>query len=395
MRAVCWYGQHDVRVETVPEPTIINPRDAILRVTSTAICGSDLHLYNNLFPGMKKGDILGHEFMGEVLEVGPEVANLKAGDRVVVPFDIACGSCFFCTHNLPACCDNSNPAHLESEAMFGYPMAGMFGYSHITGGYAGGQAEMVRVPFADVGPIKIPNGLSDDQVLFLSDILPTGWMGAENCQVQPGDTVAVWGCGPVGLMAIRGLRAMGAYRVIGIDRYPERLEKARQAGAETINYDERDVYETLHDTTGGRGPDACLDAVGMEAHGHGLLQKFDRLKQAVGLEQDRPGVLRQMIRCVRKGGTISLLGVYSGMIDTFPMGIAFNKGVTFRMGQCHVHRYTELLLKMLQEGELEAESIITHRVPLERASEAYDTFNKREDKAVKFVLKPGMQPAIA
>ncbi len=390
MRALCWHAQKDVRVETVPEPRILNPRDAVIKVTSTAICGSDLHLFNNVFPGMMKGDILGHEFMGEVMEVGPSVKNIKPGDRVVVPFDISCGGCFFCKKQLFSCCDNANPAQVESEKMFGYPAGAAFGYSHLTGGYAGGQSEYVRVPFADVGPLKVPQGIDDDKVLFLSDIMPTAWMGAENCEVEAGDTVAVWGAGPVGLLAIQALKAMGAERIIVIDRVVERLALARQSGAQTLNTDDADVYETLYDMTGGRGPDACLDAVGMEAHGTGVIAALDRLKQAVGVEQDRPAVLRQMVRCARKGGRISILGVYAGMIDTWPMGVAFAKGIQFKMGQCHVQRYQDRLLDMVLEGKLRPEIIISHRLSLEDGPDAYKNFNEKKDGCVKVVMKPGM-----
>jgi threonine dehydrogenase-like Zn-dependent dehydrogenase len=395
MRAACWHGTRNVRVEDVPEPAILNPRDAIVRVTSTAICGSDLHLYNGFFPSMRRGDVLGHEFMGEVIAVGSGVTGLREGDRVVVPCIIACGGCFFCKRKLFSCCDNSNPNQIESEKIFGYPTTGLFGYSHLAGGYAGGQAEMVRVPFADVGPIKIPGGVPDEKVLFLSDILPTGWMGAENCDVEPGDTVAVWGCGPVGQMAIRSLFLQGAERVIAIDRVPERLALAARAGAEPVNFDEADVYEVLYDRTGGRGPDACLDAVGMEAHGSGPLGVMDRVKQAVKLESDRPAVLREMIRCVRKGGTISVLGVYSGTVDHLPFGIAFNKSVTFRTGQVHLHRYRELLLDMILQGRIDPSEIISHTVALDDAAEAYEMFNEKTDGCTKIVMKPGVERRLA
>jgi threonine dehydrogenase-like Zn-dependent dehydrogenase len=389
MKAVCWYGKQDVRVEDVPDPRILNPRDIIVRVSSTAICGSDLHLYNGFFPSMRKGDVLGHEFMGEVVDVGPAVRNIRVGQRVVVPCVISCGSCFFCKRSQFSCCDNSNPNQVESEKMFGYPASALFGYSHLTGGYAGGQADMVRVPFGDVGPIVVPPGIDDDQVLFMSDILPTGWMGAENCNVQPGDTVAVWGCGPVGLMAIRSLFIQGAERVIAIDRIPERLRLASHVGAQTINYEEEDVYETLYEQTGGRGPDAALDAVGMEAHGLGAVAAIDRVKQAVGVEQDRPTVLREMIRCVRKGGTISMLGVYSGMIDSVPMGIAFNKGLTFRMSQVHLHRYKKVLMDLILSGRLDTSFIISHELSIDDAPAAYKAFNDKSDQCTKVVLKPG------
>ena len=387
MKAVCWHGSKDVRVEEVDEPRILNPRDAIVRISSTAICGSDLHLYNGLFPAMRNGDVMGHEFMGEVVATGSGVRNLREGDRVVVPCVISCGACFFCRRAQFSCCDNSNPNAVESEKMFGYPGAGIFGYSHLTGGYAGGQAEMARVPYADVGPIKIPEGVADDSVLFLSDILPTGWMGAENCNVQPGDTIAVWGCGPVGQLAIRSLFLQGAERVFAIDRLPERLALAAAAGAEPIHFEDQDVYETLYERTGGRGPDACLDAVGMEAHGAGLVGAIDRVKQAVKLENDRPAVLREMIRCVRKGGTISVLGVYSGMADHLPFGVAFNKGVQFRMSQVHLHRYKDLLLDLILQGKIDPAEIITHSLSLDDAPEGYSKFNDKEDGCVKVVLR--------
>ncbi|MDX2131343.1 MAG: zinc-dependent alcohol dehydrogenase [Planctomycetota bacterium] len=394
MKAVCWHGAEDLRVEDVPEPRITNPRDIVVRVTSTAICGSDLHLYHNYFPGMSKGDILGHECMGEVVARGSAVTNLREGDRVVIPCTIACGSCFFCKRKEFSACDNSNPNAVESAGVLGYPCCGMLGYSAITGAYAGGQAEYIRVPFGDVGPIKIPEGVPDEKVLFLSDILPTGWMGALNCGVQPGDVVAVWGAGPVGQMAARSLLALGAHRVIVIDPVPERLAIAARAGAEIFNPDDGgDVYEHLLDQTAGRGPDACLDAVGMEAHGHGLMGAIDRVKQSVGIETDRPAVLREAMRCVRKAGTISLLGVYSGMVDTIPMGVAFNKGVTFRMGQVRVQAYQHQLLHLILEGRLQPEDIITHTLPLTDAPDAYRMFNKKEDNCLKVVLKPSATTA--
>lgn len=389
MKAVCWRGTKDVRVEDVPAPRILNPRDAIVRVTSTAICGSDLHLYNGVFKGMKRGDVLGHEFMGEVVETGPEVRNLSPGDRVVVPFHISCGACFFCRREEYSCCDNSNPHAFESEAILGSPVTGMFGYSHLTGGYAGGQAEMVRVPFADVGPMKLPRDLPDEKLLFLSDILPTAWMGAENCDLQPGDTVAVWGCGPVGLLAIHCLKVMGAHRIVAIDPVAERLARASRIGAdEVLNFDSDDIPGCLYEITGGRGPDACLDAVGMEAHGTGFLGAVDRVKQTLKIENDRPAVLRQMIHTCRKAGTISLLGVYSGMVDTFPMGIAFNKGLRFRMGQTPVHRYQEKLLDMVLDARLTPEIVLSHTVPISEAADAYQMFADKAEGCTKVILKP-------
>ncbi|MEG4283556.1 zinc-dependent alcohol dehydrogenase [Microcoleus sp. A006_D1] len=388
MKALCWHGANDVRVDNVPDPTIINPRDAIVKITSTAICGSDLHLYNGFIPTMQSGDIMGHEFMGEVVELGSEVKNLKKGDRVVIPFTISCGSCFFCNKDLWSLCDNSNPNAGLAEKMFGHSPAGLFGYSHLTGGYAGGQAEYVRVPFADVGPLKIPDGLSDEQVLFLTDIFPTGYMAAENCDIKPGDTVAVWGCGPVGQFAIRSAFMLGADRVIAIDRVPERLQMAAAAKAEIINYEEMDAGEAVTEMTGGRGPDACIDAVGMEAHGTGLDALYDKAKQAVRLESDRPTALRQVILACRKGGTVSIPGVYGGFVDKVPLGAAFNKGLTMKMGQTHVHRYLQPLLDRVQKGEIDPSFVITHRMKLDEAPEAYEIFKNKKDNCIKVVLKP-------
>jgi threonine dehydrogenase-like Zn-dependent dehydrogenase len=388
MKAVCWHGTHDVRVDTVPDPTILNPRDAIVKVTSTAICGSDLHLYDGFIPTMQSGDILGHEFMGEVVEVGPGVTNLKPGDRVVVPFTISCGSCFFCEHDLWSLCDNSNPNSWMAEKFYGHSPSGLFGYSHLMGGYAGGQAEYVRVPFADVGPLKVPEGLSDEQVLFLTDIFPTGYMAAENCDIQPGETVAVWGCGPVGQFAIRSAFMLGAERVIAIDRIPERLALAQASGAELINYEEIDAGEALKEMTGGRGPDCCIDAVGMEAHGTGPMALYDTVKQAVRLETGRPQVLRQAIAACRKGGKVSVPGVYGGFIDKMPMGAFVNKGLTMRSGQTHVHKYLQPLLERVQNGDIDPTFLITHRLPLEDAPRAYKIFRDKEDNCIKVVLKP-------
>ena len=388
MKALCWHGANDVRVDNVPDPTIINPRDAIVKITSTAICGSDLHLYNGFIPTMQSGDIMGHEFMGEVVELGSQVKNLKKGDRVVIPFTISCGSCFFCNRDLWSLCDNSNPNAGLAEKMFGHSPAGLFGYSHLTGGYAGGQAEYARVPFADVGPLKIPDGLSDEQVLFLTDIFPTGYMAAENCDIQPGDTVAVWGCGPVGQFAIRSAFMLGADRVIAIDRIPERLQMAAAAKAEIINYEEMDAGEAVTEMTGGRGPDACIDAVGMEAHGTGLDALYDKAKQAVRLESDRPTALRQVILACRKGGTVSIPGVYGGFVDKVPLGAAFNKGLTLKMGQTHVHRYLRPLLDRVQKGEIDPSFVITHRMKLDEAPYAYEIFLNKKDNCIKVVLKP-------
>ncbi|MEG5032818.1 zinc-dependent alcohol dehydrogenase [Microcoleus sp. AT3-D2] len=388
MKALCWHGANDVRVDNVPDPTIINPRDAIVKITSTAICGSDLHLYDGFIPTMQSGDIMGHEFMGEVVELGSQVKNLKKGDRVVIPFTISCGSCFFCNRDLWSLCDNSNPNAGLAEKMFGHSPAGLFGYSHLTGGYAGGQAEYARVPFADVGPLKIPDGLSDEQVLFLTDIFPTGYMAAENCDIQPGDTVAVWGCGPVGQFAIRSAFMLGADRVIAIDRVPERLQMAAAAKAEIINYEEIDAGEAVTEMTGGRGPDSCIDAVGMEAHGTGLDALYDKAKQAVRLESDRPTALRQVILACRKGGTVSIPGVYGGFVDKVPLGAAFNKGLTMKMGQTHVHRYLRPLLDRVQKGEIDPSFVITHRMKLDEAPHAYDIFKQKKDNCIKVVLKP-------
>ncbi|MEG5015094.1 MULTISPECIES: zinc-dependent alcohol dehydrogenase [unclassified Microcoleus] len=388
MKALCWHGANDVRVDNVPDPTIINPRDAIVKITSTAICGSDLHLYNGYIPTMQSGDIMGHEFMGEVVELGSEVKNLKKGDRVVIPFTISCGSCFFCNRDLWSLCDNSNPNAGLAEKIYGHSPAGLFGYSHLTGGYAGGQAEYARVPFADVGPLKIPDGLSDEQVLFLTDIFPTGYMAAENCNIQPGDTVAVWGCGPVGQFAIRSAFMLGADRVIAIDRIPERLQMAAAAKAEIINYEEMDAGEAVTEMTGGRGPDSCIDAVGMEAHGTGLDALYDKAKQAVRLESDRPTALRQVILACRKGGTVSIPGVYGGFVDKVPLGAAFNKGLTMKMGQTHVHRYLRPLLDRVQKGEIDPSFVITHRMKLDEAPHAYEIFKQKKDNCIKVVLKP-------
>ena len=388
MKALCWHGANDVRVDNVPDPTIINPRDAIVKITSTAICGSDLHLYDGFIPTMQSGDIMGHEFMGEVVELGSQVKNLKKGDRVVIPFAISCGSCFFCNRDLWSLCDNSNPNAGLAEKMFGHSPAGLFGYSHLMGGYAGGQAEYARVPFADVGPLKIPDGLSDEQVLFLTDIFPTGYMAAENCDIQPGDTVAVWGCGPVGQFAIRSAFMLGADRVIAIDRIPERLQMAAAAKAEIINYEEMDAGEAVTEMTGGRGPDSCIDAVGMEAHGTGLDALYDKAKQAVRLESDRPTALRQVILACRKGGTVSIPGVYGGFVDKVPLGAAFNKALTLKMGQTHVHRYLRPLLDRVQKGEIDPSFVITHRMKLDEAPHAYDIFKNKKDNCIKVVLKP-------
>ena len=390
MKALCWYGKNDVQVSTVPDPTILNPRDAILKVTSTAICGSDLHLYNGFIPTMEKGDILGHEFMGEVVALGSAVKNLQIGDRVVVPFVIACGNCFFCQRGEWSLCDNSNPNALIAEELYGYSAAALYGYSHMYGGYAGGQAEYARVPFADVGPIKVPEGLTDEQVLFLSDIFPTGYMAAENCGIKPGDTVAVWGCGPVGQFAIQSAYLLGAERVIAMDHLAERLDMARdKSHADVVNYEEQDnLFETLKEMTGGRGPDHCIDAVGLEAHGTGLGNIYDKTKELARLASDRPNVLRQAIQCCGKGGTISIPGVYGGFLDKFPMGAAFAKGLTFKMGQTHTHKYLAPLMARIEKGEIDPTFVISHRLTLDEAPQGYKMFKEKTDHCTKIVLKP-------
>jgi threonine dehydrogenase-like Zn-dependent dehydrogenase len=388
VKAVCWEGTNDIRVERVPDPAILNPRDAIVRVTSTAICGSDLHLMDGFIPTMKAGDILGHEFMGEIVDVGTGVTTLQKGDRVIVPFPIACGQCYFCTHDLWSCCDNSNPNAAIAEALYGFSPSGLFGYSHMMGGYAGGQAQYARVPFADVGPFKVPDHLTDEQVLFLTDIFPTGYMAAENCNITPGDIVAVWGCGPVGQFAIRSAFHLGAGRVIAIDTVPERLQMATQAGAETLDSMEDDVFECLKAMTGGLGPDACIDAVGMEAHGAHLDYWYDKVKTMAFMATDRASTLRQAIHCCRKGGTLSIPGVYGGFIDKVPMGAAFNKGLTLKMGQTHVHKYLPELLRLIESGRIDPSFVITHRAPIEDAPQLYKTFRDKQDGCVKVVLKP-------
>jgi threonine dehydrogenase-like Zn-dependent dehydrogenase len=390
MRALCWEGRNTVQVENVPDPQLLNPRDAIVRISSTAICGSDLHLLDGYVPTMRKGDVLGHEFMGEVVEVGKGVSNLQVGDRVVVPFPIACGACLACEREQYSLCENTNPNARLAEKMFGFPTAGIFGYSHLTGGYAGGQAEYARVPFADVGPIKIENGFSDEQVLFLSDIFPTGYMGAEMCDLQGGETVAIWGAGPVGQFAAASAKLLGAERVIVIDRFEYRLRIAEQhTGAETLNYEEVDhVPEALKELTGGRGPDACIDAVGLEAHHHGPLYAYDRVKQALRQETERPIALREAIMSVRNGGTVSIVGVYGGLMDKFPIGAVMNRGLTIRSGQCHVHRYLRPLLERIERGEIDPTFVVTHQLPLDEAPRGYELFKQKQDDCLKVVLKP-------
>ncbi len=390
MKAVCWMGSESTEVHEVPDPKIINPHDAVIRITRTAICGSDLHLYGGYIPSMESGDILGHEFMGIVEEVGSEVKKLQRGDRVVVPFTIACGSCLFCKKTLWSLCDNTNPNGHIAETMYGYTGSALFGFSHIYGGYAGGQAQYARVPFADVGPIKIENDLPDEKVLFLSDIFPTGYMGAENCNIQPGDTVAVWGCGPVGLFAIASAYMLGAEKVIAIDRFPERLKLARDVGATTINYTDDDVIiiEALRDLTGGIGPDSCIDAVGMEAHSATAVGVYDKVKQALMLETDRPFVLRQAIQAIRKGGTLSIPGVYGGVLDKVNFGAAFGKGIHMNMGQTHMHRYLKPLLERVEQGQIDPSFMISDRIGINQAPEFYKKWQAKEDGITKIVIDP-------
>ena len=389
MRANCWMGRNKVEVRTVPDPEIRNARDAIVKITSTAICGSDLHLYDGYVPTMRKGDILGHEFMGEVVEVGPAVSTLSVGDRVVVPFPIACGACYNCKRGLFSGCENSNPNAAVAEKLMGHSPAGIYGYSHMLGGYAGGQAEYARVPFADVGPLRISDGLSDEQVLFLSDIFPTAYMGADMA-VQPGDVVAVWGAGPVGMFAAASARLLGAERVIVIDRFDYRLSKtADHTGAETINYADVAVLDALNELTAGRGPDACIEAVGLEAHhGNPLLHAYDRVKQATRQETERGHAVREAILACRTGGTVSIMGAYGGFVDKFPLGQMMNKSLTIRTGQCHVQRYLRPLLARIQAGEIDPSFVISHRLPLEQAPQGYEMFKNKTDECTKVVLSP-------
>jgi threonine dehydrogenase-like Zn-dependent dehydrogenase len=391
MKAACWMGKHSIEVHNVLDPQIINPHDAIIKITRTAICGSDIHLYDGLIPSMESGDILGHEFMGIVEEVGSEVKKLKHGDRVVIPFTIACGNCFFCQSKLWSLCDNTNPNAQVAETMYGYSGSALFGYSHIYGGYAGGQAQYARVPFADVGPIKIENDLDDEKVLFLSDIFPTGYMGAENANIKPGDTVAVWGCGPVGLFAIASAYMLGAEKVIAIDRYPERLALAEQyCGATTIDYSDDDVavVEALRDLTGGIGPDGCVDAVGMEAHSSSVVGLYDKVKQALMQETDRPFVLRQAIQAVRKGGSLSIPGVYGGVLDKVNFGAAFGKGIHMNMGQTHMHNYLQPLLEHIENGHIDPSFMISHRIGIEQVPELYKIWQEKQDACTKIVIDP-------
>lgn len=389
MKALCWHGKTDIRYETVPDPEIEDPRDAIIKVSSCAICGSDLHLYDDFMPGMKSGDIVGHEFMGEVVEVGSGNRKLKVGDRVVVPFTIICGECEQCRRGNFSVCERSNRNAEMAAKVYGHATAGLFGYTHMTGGYAGGQAEYVRVPFADAGPVKVPDHLSDEQALFLGDIFPTGWQAVVQCDLQPEDTVAIWGAGPVGQFAVRSALLLGARQVICIDNVPERLAMAEAGGAITINFDNESVLERLKELTRGKGPEKCIDAVGMEAHATRSLDSiYDRAKQAVMLETDRPHVLREMIYACRTAGTLSVPGVYGGLIDKFPIGLVMNKGLTLRTGQTHVNRWASDLLRRIEEGQIDPSFVITHRVGLAEGPEMYKTFRDKEDGCIKVVLKP-------
>jgi threonine dehydrogenase-like Zn-dependent dehydrogenase len=389
MRALTWHGKGDIRCESVPDPSIEDPRDAIIKVTACAICGSDLHLYDGVMPAMKHGDVLGHETMGEVVEVGGDSAKLKVGDRIVVPFTISCGECFFCKRGFYSGCERSNPNYEDARKLWGSSPAGLFGYSHLLGGYAGGQAEYLRVPFADVGPMKVPDDLSDEQALFLSDIFPTGYMAADFCDIQRGDTIAVWGCGPVGQMAIRSAFLLGAERVIAIDTVPERLALAREGGAETLDFKEIDVYDAIRDKTDGRGADATIDAVGTEPETTASADSvLDRVKTALFMGTDRPHVLRQAIHCTRNFGTVSIVGVYGGLLDKVPMGSAINRGLTFKMAQTPVQKYLPMLMERIEKGEIDPSFVITHRAGLEEGPELYKTFRDKQDGCIKVVMKP-------
>ena len=388
MRALTFHGTGKVSVDTKPDPTILTPYDAIVRVTSTAICGSDLHMYSGYIPTVEKGDVFGHEFMGEIVEVGSAVRNVKAGDRVLVPFTISCGSCLHCRNGMTSLCDNSNPNAWMADLLLGYTCSGLYGYSHAFGGYPGGQAEYVRIAYADANAFIVPDGMADEQVLFLTDIFPTGWQAAEQADIAPGDTVAIWGCGPVGWFAIQSAFLLGAERVIAIDRIPYRLDRARALGADTINFEEDDVVETLKTVTAGRGPDRAIDCVGMEAHSFAPDNVADKVKQTLKLQFDRAHVIRQAIYAVGKGGVVSVPGVYAGFIDKFPMGIVVNKGLTIRSGQTHVHKYVPKLLEMIQDGRIDPTKVISHTMPLDAAPEAYKMFVDKVDNCEKVVLKP-------
>ncbi|OBF51899.1 glutathione-dependent formaldehyde dehydrogenase [Mycobacterium sp. 852002-53434_SCH5985345] len=389
MKATVWAGRNSVQVESVPDPKILNDRDAIVRITSTAICGSDLHLYDGYIPTVKHGDVLGHEFMGEVVEVGKGVNNLAVGDRVVVPFPIACGACSACQRDLYSLCENSNPNAGIAEKFMGHSPAGLFGYSHMLGGFAGGQAEYARVPFADVGPLKIEDDLTDEQVLFLSDILPTGYMGAEMCDISPGDIVAVWGAGPVGLFAIMSAYLLGASKVIVVDRVPYRLELAQKIGAVPVNFAETSVLEELRDLTAGRGPDHCIDAAGMEARSGSVpVDAYDRVKQAARLETERPHAIREAAMSCRNGGTLSIIGVYGGLMDKFPIGAVMNRSLTIKTGQCHVHRYMRPLLDRIRNGDIDPTIVVSHHLSLDQAPHGYEIFKNKEDRCTKVILNP-------
>ena len=389
MKALCWHGKHDIRYETVPDPAIEHPRDAIIKVSSCAICGSDLHLFDGVMPGLKSGDIVGHECMGEVVEVGADNKKLKVGDRVVIPFTICCGECEQCQRGNWSVCERTNRNKALGDLVFGHTPAGLFGYSHLTGGYAGGQAEYVRIPYADVSPVKVPEGLTDEQVLFLSDIFPTGWQAAANCDIEPTDTVAVWGAGPVGQFALRSALLMGAEQVVCIDNVPERLEMARAGGAVTIDFDHESVLDRLQELTGGKGPEKCIDAVGMEAYWpRSLDSMLDKAKQAVMIESDRPHVLREMMYVCRPAGTLSVAGVYGGLVDKIPFGAFMNKGLTMKTGQTHVNRWTDDLMSRIAEGQIDPSFVITHTVGLEDGPAMYKTFRDKEDGCIKVVMKP-------
>ncbi|MGE3975420.1 MAG: zinc-dependent alcohol dehydrogenase [Bdellovibrionales bacterium] len=388
MKALCWEGKHSVAIKNVSLPKILNPHDAIVKVTTAAICGSDLHLYDGYIPTMQKGDIMGHETMGIVVETGTEVKNIKVGDRIVIPFDIGCGQCHYCKEEEYSACDNTNPNSIVVDKLYGYSGSGLFGYSHMYGGYAGGQAEYIRVPFVDVNSLVVPAGLKDEQVLFLSDIFPTGYMAAENCNIKRGDTVAIWGAGPVGQMAIRSAFLLGAERVISIDHYPGRLKMSERSGAEVINFEDVDaIFDELKYRTGGMGPDSCIDAVGLEAHGNTLPAAVDRAKAAMFLATDRPNALRQAIQACKKGGTVSIPGVYGGFLDKVPFGAAFGKGLTFKMGQTHTQKYMKPLLKRIEDGQIDPSFVITHRIKIDETPQAYKTFNNEKDECIKVIIQ--------